>query len=88
MKLCSHEAVLTDFWHLTSMQIHTVNADWDDIGGLIAKFHEPPILIIFGLELQIMIYLINLASTARHANLIDTTGGHGRRPRPLLCPLH
>ena len=47
-----------------------------------AKFHEPPILIIFGLELQIMIYLINLASTARHANVMDITGeaAFGRGP--------
>ena len=48
-----------------------------------AKFHELPILLIFGPGLQIIIYLVILASKARHANLIDTTGGRGRRPRPL-----
>ena len=40
-----------------------------------AKFHELPILLIFGPGLQIMIYLIILASKARHTNLIDTTFG-------------
>ena len=51
--------------------------------GACAKFHELPILLIFGPGLQIIIYLIILASKARHTNLIDTTGGRGLR----LCPL-
>ena len=42
--------------------------------GHIAKFHELPILLIFGHGLQIIIYLMILASKARHANLVDTTG--------------
>ena len=50
-----------------------------------AKFHELPILLIFGPGLQIMIYLIILASKARHANLIDTTGGRGLRSIILVC---
>ena len=44
-----------------------------------AKFHEPPILPTFGLELQIMIHLIILATEARDANIMDITGG------PLWC---
>ena len=47
----------------------------------LAEFHELPTLLIFGCGLQIIIYLIILASKARHANLIDTTGGRGR----LVC---
>ena len=39
-----------------------------------AKFHELPILLIFGPGLQIMIYLVILASKARHANIMDITG--------------
>ena len=50
-----------------------------------AKFHEPPILQIFGLELQIMIYLINLASTARHANVMDITGAAAFGRGTLWC---
>ena len=47
-----------------------------------AKFHElPPILLIFGPVLQIIIYLMILASMARHTNIMDITGaaafGHG-----------
>ena len=45
------------------------------------KFHELPILLIFGLGLQIIIiihyFFIILATKARHVNLIDTTGGRG-----------
>ena len=40
----------------------------------VAKFHELPILQIFGPGLQIMIYLIILASKARHTNIMDITG--------------
>ena len=47
-----------------------------------AKFHELPILLIFGPGLQIIVYLIMLASKARHTNIMDITGAaaFGRGP--------
>ena len=50
-----------------------------------ANFHELSILLIFGPGLQIIIYVIVLASKARHANLIDTTGGRPLMSITLVC---
>ena len=52
----------------------------------LAKFHEfPPMLLIFGPGLQIIIYLIILASKARHTNVMDITGAAALGRGPLWC---